>query len=30
MESKWQKPNTVEIDPNGYMNVWYLDGSDED
>ena len=26
----WQKPDTVELDSNGYMNVWYLDGTDED
>lgn len=25
----WQKPETVEIDKDGYMNVWYLDGSDK-
>lgn len=26
----WIKPETVEIDSKGYMNVWYLDGSDND
>ena len=26
----WQKPETVEIDSKGYMNVWYLDGSDKE
>ena len=24
----WKKPDTVEIDKNGFMSVWYLDGSD--
>jgi lysine 2,3-aminomutase len=26
----WKKPDTVEIDKDGFMNVWYLDGSDLD
>jgi len=25
----WKRPDTVEIDKNGYMYVWYLDGGDE-
>ena len=24
----WKKPDTVEIDKDGFMSVWYLDGSD--
>ena len=24
----WKKPETVEIDKDGFMSVWYLDGSD--
>ena len=25
----WKKPETAEVDKNGFMNVWYLDGNDE-
>ena len=25
----WKKPDTVEIDKNGFMQVWYLDGDEE-
>ena len=25
----WKKPDNVEIDKNGFMSVWYLDGNDE-
>jgi len=25
----WKKPDSVEIDKEGFMNVWYLDGNDE-
>ena len=28
MESILEKPDTVEIDKDGFMSVWYLDGSD--
>jgi len=27
--STWKKPDSVEIDKEGFMNVWYLDGNDE-
>ena len=25
----WEKPDSVELDKDGTMYVWYLDGSDE-
>ena len=25
----WKKPDTVELDKNGFMQVWYLDGEEE-
>ena len=25
----WKKPDSAEIDKEGFMNVWYLDGNDE-
>ena len=25
----WKKPDSVELDKDGIMYVWYLDGSDE-
>lgn len=25
----WEKPDSVEIDENGFMNVWYPDGTDD-
>lgn len=25
----WQRPDSLEIDENGYMRTWYLDGSDD-
>jgi lysine 2,3-aminomutase len=25
----WQKPDSVEIDENGFMRTWYLDGTDD-
>ncbi|MCG3771404.1 MAG: L-lysine 2,3-aminomutase [Nitrosomonadaceae bacterium] len=27
--SSWRKPDSVEIDKNGLMNVWYSDGTDD-
>ena len=29
MEPILKKPDTVEIDKNGFMQVWYLDGDEE-
>ena len=26
----WSKPESVELDKNGFMNVWYLDGDDKE
>ena len=26
----WEKPDSVELDKDGTMYVWYLDGSDEE
>ena len=25
----WEKPDSVEVDENGFMNVWYPDGTDD-
>lgn len=25
----WQKPDSLEVDENGYMRTWYLDGTDD-
>ena len=29
MESFWKKPDSVELDSDGKMFVWYPDGTDE-
>ncbi len=27
--TSWKKPESAEVDKDGFMNVWYLDGNDE-